>query len=163
METKNISPIDISNFIAHKVIDGGHPLTVLKLQKLLYYVESWHIAFYDTCLISEDFQAWVHGPVCSTVFSYYKYGKNKNTYSDLLPVDVDSSQFDNLDFNIKQHINNVLETYAKYSGTQLEALTHSEYPWIQARAGLPDHTPSKNPISKDVIKKYYKDLIAQEL
>lgn len=34
-----------------------------------------------------------------------------------------------------EFIDYVLENYARYSGSQIEAMTHSETPWINARKG----------------------------
>ena len=43
----------------------------------------------------------------------------------------------------------VLALYGKYGATQLERLTHSEQPWIQARRGLSPDEPSRNVIPKN--------------
>ena len=42
--------------------DVGSYLSNHKLQKLLYYAQAWYLAFEDTPLFDEDFEAWVHGP-----------------------------------------------------------------------------------------------------
>jgi len=36
----------VCDYIIQRVLTGGEKLNVLKLQKLLYYVQAWHLAFY---------------------------------------------------------------------------------------------------------------------
>ena len=50
----------------------GSFISNLKLQKLLYYAQAWHLAIYDTRLFPERFQAWVHGPVIPEIYHRYK-------------------------------------------------------------------------------------------
>lgn len=150
----------IANYVSHKVVEAGHSLSVLKLQKLLYYVEAWHLAFFNIPVFEEDFQAWVHGPVNSSVFAHFKYAKNKFMYSDINMGDVEITNFETIPAALNSHIENVLETYAKYSGAQLEELTHNERPWVEARIGLKPYEASKNPISKDLMRDYYRSLMS---
>ena len=49
----------------------------------------------------------------------------------------------------------VYNTYSKFGGAQLEALTHSELPWQQARGNIPPFEPSENVISTDLMGKFY--------
>ena len=51
-------------------------VTHLKLQKLAYYCQGLHLAVYDLPLFSDEFEAWRHGPVVSTLYhEYKKYGE----------------------------------------------------------------------------------------
>ena len=67
MESLKLDVHKITDLIASKFVVGG-ALSVLKLQKLLYYVEAWHVAFFNKMLFDDEFQAWVHGPVCVPIF-----------------------------------------------------------------------------------------------
>lgn len=44
----------------------------LKLLKLLYYVQGYHLAMFNTPLFREKIQAWTHGPVVSEVWKWAK-------------------------------------------------------------------------------------------
>lgn len=44
--------------------NGGERLTNLKLQKLLYYQQGFHLAFFGTPLFAEDVEAWMYGLLC---------------------------------------------------------------------------------------------------
>ena len=43
--------------------NGGECLTNLKLQKLLYYQQGYHLAAFGTPLFEENVESWMYGPV----------------------------------------------------------------------------------------------------
>lgn len=43
-------------------------MTNKKLQKLCFYAKAWYLALYDENLISEPFEAWVHGAVQPSLY-----------------------------------------------------------------------------------------------
>lgn len=78
MESLNKDVHAVADFIAWKFLSKGSDISVLKLQKLLYYVEAWHAALKDKALFSNDFEAWAHGPVCKDVFIKYRHEHGKS-------------------------------------------------------------------------------------
>jgi len=125
-------------------------LTNLKLQKLLYYCQAWHLALNDTPLFSEEIEGWIHGPAVPRVFGEFKEYRWSVIARAVTPVQ---------DAAVIHHVNEVLALYGKYGATQLERLTHSEQPWIQARRGLSPDEPSRNVIPKNHMKLFYRDRI----
>jgi uncharacterized phage-associated protein len=135
------------------------PMSHLKLQKLLFYCQAYHLAYFKEPLFNEDFEAWVHGPVCREVYNVLK-GKSV-LYSDvaydkydfdggiILKDVVSSDQFNN--------INDVLSELSNWTGSELEAATHKESPWISARKGLAPNQNCTNIISKDEMLEFYKN------
>jgi len=51
---------------------AGDDMTHLKLQKLIYFAQAWHLANTGEPLFREDMQAWTHGPVVPSVWHAYK-------------------------------------------------------------------------------------------
>ena len=43
-------------------------LTHLRLQKLLYYAQGWHLAAFGRALFAGHIEAWKHGPVVQEVY-----------------------------------------------------------------------------------------------
>lgn len=127
------------------------PMTDKKLQKLCYYAKAWHLALYDTNLISEQFQAWVHGAVQPALYQKYKvYGYDeipKVTNTDDLPEEF-------IDF-----AHEVYESYGHLSGYDLECLNHQEEPWIKARGECKPWERCTNEISEEDMKTYYRKMI----
>lgn len=119
-----------------------------KLQKLCYYAVAWHYALYNSKLFDDDsFEAWVHGPVSNTLWVEYKdYGWQPIHNSVSKPVFDDEKD---------EFLESVYNTYGEFSGHQLEALTHEDDPWKEARKGLDECAPSKNIIDPEIMKRYY--------
>lgn len=104
--------------------NGGERLTNLKLQKLLYYQQGYHLAAFGTPLFSEDVEAWMYGPVVPVVYDEFSaYG------SSALPmVDVEMSLGEEEEILFNQ----VYDAYREFSAIGLMNRTHSERPWIEA-------------------------------
>lgn len=128
-----------------------------KLQKLCYYAQSWNLVFNGTVMFDGDFQAWVHGPVNVSLW---------NRLSSYGYLDIEKEKFSKERINFTNEVlsvlNDVWTTYGKYSGYQLELLTHRERPWIEARRGLTETQPSQKVISCKVMREYYTSLISKE-
>lgn len=56
---------------------------------------------------------------------------------------------------VVSHICSVLDAYGKFHAFQLERLTHSKKPWMEARHGLQPDVPSRQPISRETMKEFY--------
>lgn len=146
---------DVSDYIVVKLSDGGEYINVLKLHKLLYYVQSWALAFDHGKIFEGRFQAWVHGPVSRDI--YDRYASSKSMYSSVGLNDI-RPKFDptSLPQDKKALIDSVLEVYANYTGDQLEEMTHREDPWLKARSGLPPAARSEAYISESDMECFYK-------
>lgn len=147
--SNNNKPSDI--FSLAKAFLSISAMTNKKLQKLCYYAKGWYLAIYDTNLISEQFQAWVHGAVQPALYQKYKsYGfseipKISNTYG--IP---------------EEFLSFAQEIYASYghlSGDQLEILNHSETPWKKARIGCEPWENSSNEILEEDIKSFFRKMM----
>lgn len=141
----------ISIFELAKWFLSMESMSNLKLQKMCYYAQAWHLALFGSPLVDTQFEAWVHGPVSRELYRKYKdwgwYDISK--YTGSLHIDEDTKEF--LEF--------VYSLYGDLSGNQLEDLTHKEAPWINARGGLPRNEVSHNIISDMDMMNYYRQLI----
>ena len=146
---------DVCDYIIARCAEAGVGLNLLKLQKLLYYVQAWHLAFFGTPLFGGKFQAWVHGPVNREVYDRFK--DEKSLYSAVTVDDVREG-FDGstLSDEARRHINKILNTYGAFTGDQLEEMTHSEDPWIRARDGYRPTQRCEVLIDENVMSDYYR-------
>lgn len=104
--------------------NGGERLTNLKLQKLLYYQQGFHLAFFGTPLFAENVEAWMYGPVVPAVYDEYSaYG------SSALPEVKESVS---LSEDEEELFNEVYDAYREFSAIGLMNRTHSERPWLDA-------------------------------
>ena len=57
-------------------LDRGDMMTNLRLQKLLYFAQGWHLARFGRPLFDASIEAWPYGPVVPEVYRAYKeYGR----------------------------------------------------------------------------------------
>ena len=56
--------------------ENGDFMSNMKLQKMLYYQQGFHLAYYGTPLFDEEIEAWMYGPVVPCVYEHFKnYGR----------------------------------------------------------------------------------------
>ena len=126
-------------------------MTHKKLQKLCYYAKAWHLALYDENLISEQFQAWVHGAVQPALYSSYKkYG------FDIIPMEESKTGIPEAFISFA---NEIYQAYGHLTGDQLEAINHTEEPWLKARVGYKPWEKCTNEISEEDMKLYYRSMM----
>jgi uncharacterized phage-associated protein len=154
---------DLGHIITHYVNEKGDTVSHKKLQKLLYYVDAWHLVNFGEPILKEDFQAWIHGPVVPELYHELKeFGFNDLTVINEEEETVDkeieaiiakNGIEDKVDF-----IYSVLDNYGSLSSFDLELLSHSEKPWIDARGNCLPHERCTNVISKDSMLEFYSTL-----
>jgi len=150
-----IGAVDLAKYIL--AVQG--PMSHLKLQKLVYYVDAWHLVFNEKALVPEDFKAWVHGPVCVPLWHAIKDFSTLNgevqvkaDHKDPVIKKVESK----LGSDQLALIKDVLKEYGDKPAHHLENLTHAELPWKEARGGLPANEHSTTKIKKSTMKSYYR-------
>jgi len=128
-------------------------MTHKKLQKTCYYAVAWGWALMNKSLITNDrFEAWVHGPVAPKLYNDYK-SHDWNNIPAVADRDVPAVSDAVLDV-----LESVWLTYGDSSGNELEALSHSEKPWIEARGGIPSDQRSSAPIKPAVMREFYNSI-----
>jgi len=140
---KSYSVFDISDWFLSK-----ESMTPKKLQKLTYYAEAWGWALFDRSVINDDnFEAWVHGPVSPKLYDQYRsYGWNQ--ISKKTSKTAISEEIENL-------LESVWVTYGDKSANELEALTHTEIPWKNARVGYQENENSNVQIKSQDMREFY--------
>lgn len=144
---------DVSDYTVLKVVGGGGSITVLKLHKLVYYIQAWSLAFGKGRMFDGKFQAWVHGPVSRQLYDRYP---DKSMYSSVSYEDM-AAGFNPGRLNDQERaiIDSVLEAYGDFAGYQLEEMTHRELPWIEARGEVPPSARSESLISDETMASFY--------
>ena len=140
--------LDVAKYICEKKPE----LTAMKLQKLAYYAQAWHLVWEEKPLFEEDFQAWANGPVCPDLFRRHS-GHFKVTAGLF-----DTANADCLTKVEKENIDKVLDFYGDKTSQWLSHLTHREAPWKDARGGLPEMASCREIISKSSMHEYYSAL-----
>ena len=143
---------EIANYFIYVANETGSFISNLKLQKLVYYAQAWHLGIYDTPLFDEEFEAWVHGPVIPSLFEEYKEFR----WTPILK-EVKKPGFPK---KIEEFLEEINEIYFLCDGLELELMTTRESPWMESRKGLPRDEHSEAIISKESMRDYYKQRAA---
>jgi uncharacterized phage-associated protein len=116
----------------------------LKLQKLLYYVQGFHLAAFSVPLFKEKLFAWQYGPVVKEI--YYKYKENGSFGIEPPRKEISVVQLFDEEGAYELFLD-VLNVYGQYSAIKLMNLTHQELPW--------KNTKIDEEISHEKLKEYF--------
>lgn len=144
---------DIADYFIHLANETGSFVSNLKLQKLVYYAQAWHLAFFEDPLFVEEFEAWVHGPVVPDLYHNYKHFGWQPINEDVEPELPDS---------VWEFLDDVADEYFGCDAYDLKKMTHLEDPWLRARGDLPMDEPSDKVIQKEWIQEYYGARVKKE-
>ncbi len=148
--------IPIGYYFLKRASQEHTSISNLKLQKLVYYAAVWYFTFFGKKLFTDRIEAWIHGPAIPRLYGYFKeFG-----FSSIVIPDIDAIKL-SLDSEIESFLSEIWSVYGKYDASYLEALTHSELPWQEARKDLDPGMPSKRPIDLDKAKQYYAARLAE--
>lgn len=122
-----LSSIDVAKYFLGQIDeDAGDLISNLKLQKLLYYAQGFHLALHGEPLFAERIMAWTHGPVVSEVYHYYKqYGSGPIPGPEDVKIEV-------YDERTSQFLDEIFRIFGQFSAWKLRNMTHSEPPWRAA-------------------------------
>lgn len=142
---------DIANkIILNTDVEKGDIISNLKLQKLLYYMEGYHLAFFESSLFEDPIEAWTYGPVVTKVYHRFKANGPGG-----LELEGDISELA-LEEEEEDMFSQVMNEYGKFNAIKLMEMTHRELPWKEAF-----DKPDKR-INRDSMKNYFKTMIDGE-
>lgn len=102
------------------------PITNLRLQKLLYFVQGEYYHIQRKRLIKEDFYAWQLGPVIPEIYFEFSMFSSSNIPLQKEAINLDTKKVHAADENI---INKILMNYKSSSTWDLVELSHKQDPW----------------------------------
>lgn len=156
---------DITDFTVLRLLQNGVSVTPLKLQKILYYIQAWHMVYFNGDQLFTDVpEAWVNGPVYRNVYTRFK---SVGIYTQILfrtlrlPYksieEAINAVTAKMQLSGQQHefLESIYHFYGTKSHDELVFLTHSEEPWNKARQGLSPLDYADNTISLATMRNYY--------
>ena len=135
------------------------PVSNLKLQKVLYFVQGYYLQMTGHAFFSDEIEAWPYGPVVPDVYEQFQqFGAN------FIPYTREYSEFDYLTWDENVHYFNmndlrkqdldflkaVVDKLDKYSASDLVTITHKQALWQQAI-----EFGNRAIITKNSIKQYF--------
>ncbi len=141
--------------VAAYVLQAAGPMTAMKMQKLVYYSQAWHLVFDGVPLYESRVEAWANGPVVRDL-----YRLHRGQYF-LTPSSIGGNP-DALTQTERATIDAVLHAYGHLDATQLSVMSHSEAPWISARQGLAAGQRGSVEISTASMLEYFEAMHRQQ-
>ncbi|MCE7006176.1 SocA family protein [Kibdelosporangium philippinense] len=138
--------------MAATILTRTGPVTSMKLQKLIYYSQAWHLVRTNEPLFEDRIEAWPQGPVVPSVFR-----KHSKKYTVTSWPSGDAKLLTEPE---RETVSWVLDKYSHLSAESLSRLTHIEPPWRIARGLSGPNEKSSEEIIKERLKYFYGRQIA---
>lgn len=160
----------------------------MKLQKLVYFCQGWHLAITDEPLINEQIEAWKYGPVVDSLFHAFKsYGRSPIDspavrYIVKTPENIESGNL--ADFEVegvipsiddecedqawaevaKRIVKKVWDVYKPFSAERLSNMSHVPGgPWAETVAKYEGAPPKGTDISRDLLASHFSKALKSHL
>ena len=147
---KTIKAIDVAYLFLNWAKEDGDFLSNLKIQKLLYYAQSWNLVYFNTPLFQDQIEAWVYGPVIANVYnSFKKFGQSPIICEKIINTIKSKFSDDTLEF-----LKSVYSHYVRFSAHELVNITHNEAPWKETF-----QENKNNVISLELMSNYYASML----
>lgn len=137
---------DVAKFILQECGE----ISVMKLQKLLYYCQAWHLVWEEKPLFPERIEAWANGPVVPAAYSIHRGKFSLSSWPKGHAVSLTAKH--------QETVKKVLAFYGKHTAQWLSDLTHRERPWLDARRGLAPSERGEKIITPAAMHEYYSSL-----
>ncbi len=148
-----VRALDVAEYLIHLAAPGEDEdidcLSHLRLQKLLYYVQGWHLAAFGKPLFEGRIEAWTYGPVVREVYPVFK----ECGYNAIPPSK--GQEPPSLSQRDKAFIRSVWQEYKQYSATALRDMTHKEAPWLDARGNCAPGDRCESEITREAMRAFF--------
>lgn len=136
--------------VAAYIVERERNVSTMKLQKLCYYAQGWHLAWQGEPLFSEPLQAWRMGPVSPDLYRHHRGHASVASWPAGDPTQLSEVE--------QRTVDTILEFYGPYSGFELGTRTHSERPWLEAWEAQPVELRGRVELRLATIKEYFQSI-----
>lgn len=131
--------LDVARYLVARFNYEKVPLDNGLLQKILYFIKGYGLAYFEDGVIDDDFEAWYSGAVCPIVYEKYKGWGNNNIP---MPNDEDPKEIIPTyycePYNIEKirFINAIAAQCLKLGYFGLDLFMRGQIPYKETRGGL---------------------------
>jgi uncharacterized phage-associated protein len=139
---------DVAAYILKKQSGG---MSAMKMEKLAYYSQAWHLVWEDEALFPDRIEAWANGPVVPALYQKHRGKFTVGTWPH--------GDADRLRPRQRSSVDAVLDFYGDKTAFWLSELTHREAPWKDAREGVGPGESCSREITKSAMAEFYSSLV----
>jgi len=142
-----LSSIDVANFFVNLYKNSGYnDITNLKLNKLVYFAQAFHLAKFNSPLFPDEIEAWKFGPVIPSVYHAFQVCGDNVIHNEAGEFKREIYSPDEIDFLL-----DIDDKFGIYSAYALVELTHKPgSPWYESF-----HSGKNAVISRKSMGEYY--------
>ncbi|HEX8242693.1 MAG TPA: type II toxin-antitoxin system antitoxin SocA domain-containing protein [Longimicrobium sp.] len=140
----------VADYLIALAHQRGESVNNLKLQKLLYYAQAWHLALHDEPLFPEKFQAWMSGPVIPALYWRFKRYGISDIPLPAQPADLPEA--------VKCFLGELADEYMPIDEYDLSWMTHREAPWMTAHRGFDIADPCDVELDEEEMRSYFRQM-----
>jgi uncharacterized phage-associated protein len=172
-------PKAIANYFLAVAAEQNKSLTPMKIQKLVYFANGWHLAIKGEPLINEQVEAWRFGPVIASLYGAFRRfgdqpitGRADHTVTEFHDTwTISRHRFqpslddipDQADFT-RDFLDRIWTAYGGYTAIQLSNETHrADSPWDIVSKKYNGVIPKRTDIPPELIKEYFQSLARQKV
>lgn len=134
--------------VAAAILASSGPVDAMKLQKLVYYCQAWHLAIMATPLFADDIEAWKDGPVVKDLWEHHKGARFVSSW--------ERGNRHELPYETQQFVELVCAEYGPLTRRELSQRAHEEPPWKVVRGDLAPEVGSRRVIPHSIMAEYYR-------
>lgn len=141
---------DINDVAAYIVRHFEGPISTMKLQKLAYFAQGWHLGITSKRLFEGEFEAWAKGPVNKALYAQHRRQFSVHEWPSGDPTQVAGFE--------RKVVDAVLSNYGALSGIQLSEISHLPgAPWDVTRrqSGVPEGARSQVAVDTQEMHRYF--------
>lgn len=148
--------LTVAKYLIDKSREAGHgdeygEMSLLKLQKILYYAQGWYLGINGKPLFDDPIYAWKLGPVTKSVYHDLKQFGGKNIAASEWNCSTGAQVEDP---SVMRFLDYTWEQYAVEDANSLVTRTHDSDPWLDAIAN-----PYSKEITQEVMEEYFRKLL----
>uniref|UniRef100_A0A6M3XW07 Antitoxin SocA-like Panacea domain-containing protein n=1 Tax=viral metagenome TaxID=1070528 RepID=A0A6M3XW07_9ZZZZ len=119
-----VSAHDVAKLFLSWANRDGDLITNLKMQKLLYYAQVWHLVNFKVPLFSDKIEAWESGPAIPNIYHYFKdCGHSPINYEEI------GNEEDVFSSDQLEYLHLFYDKFIGFSAHELVNMSHNELPW----------------------------------
>ncbi|MDR1873131.1 MAG: DUF4065 domain-containing protein [Deltaproteobacteria bacterium] len=161
--------IAIANWFIEKNLNDNSNLTHLKIQKLLYYIQGWYLAYFDCPLFEDNIEAWKYGPVIDSIYRSLRRYRDKEINKLIRGYAIINGIYTitkpKVIFNNEKEEDFILSFWNEFSKIppwDLVNDTHKENtPWYQVSLAYENKKTTSKIIPVELMKSYFKSLLTE--
>ena len=117
--------MDVAAHVINRCIETGRPITNLKLQKILYFLDMTFLVQTEERLIDDNFEAWQYGPVVPAVYRNF-------SMLAASPIIIKQEFQEKFPDNYLDRLNNKIDSLADTPAWDLVEKSHKkDTPWYK--------------------------------